>query len=257
MTTLYKPLTTILLTAIFATGYAQQTSSSLDTESNTIPEKGLSRVIPNVPPEMAAYFGNPTPVAHQIHTPIRWYAIEMADDATYWQNVNYQRVWLEMEIGQDISNPEIATFISDFQLTASDKRSMHPNLTNFYVFDRPGITPEEFVEMAITAKSIPGILFLEPAFIRTTQSIPNDPLWIDQWGPLAINAPEAWDYGVGGQSWGVMAVVDDAIDYFHEDLKDQAQYGRDYGYNDTDPYPDTTAQTHHTWTPSRKPTAHM
>ena len=246
MTLRYKPLTTILLTALLTTAYAQQKSTISETRPGAFPEKGLSHFIPNAPAEYAAYYGNPTSAADQIHTPIRWYAIEMADDTDYWQNVNYQRVWLELEIGQDIGNAEIGTFISDFQLTASDKGSMHPKLTNFYVFDRPGTTPEEFVEMAMIAKSIPGILFLEPAFIRTTQSIPNDPLWINQWGPLAINAPAAWDYGVGGQSWGVMAVVDDAVDYFHEDLKDQVQYGRDYGYNDADPYPDTTAQTHGT-----------
>lgn len=181
----------MLLTALIVSGYAQQTSPFSKTESGTTPEKGLSRIIPSVPPEMASYYGNPTPAAHQIHTPIKWYAIELADDANYWQNVNYQRVWLELEIGQDIANAEIATFISDFQLAASDKRSMHPNLTNFYVFDRPGITPEEFVEMAITAKSIPGILFLEPAFIRTTESIPNDPLWIDQWGPSCYQRPRS------------------------------------------------------------------
>lgn len=43
-----------------------------------------------------------------------------------------------------------------------------------------------------------------------------------------------------------MVMVDDAIDYFHEDLKDQAQYGYDYGYSDSDPYLDTIAQTHGT-----------
>ena len=254
MTKLYKPLATILLTAIFTAGYAQKTrtaclkktSSFSETESRAQPEKRISQFVPNVPAENAAYYGKPTAIADQIHSPIRWHAIELADDAGYWQNVNYQRVWLELEIGQSLANPEIAAFISDFQIGEPDKRSMHPNLSNFYVFDRPETTPEEFIEMALAAKSVTGILFLEPAFIRKAKFIPNDPLVYNQWGLSAINAPEAWDYGTGGQSLNVMAVVDDAVDWMHEDLSNQVNYGYDFANNDGDVYPDTDQQYHGT-----------
>lgn len=254
MKTFLKTLTTILLSTLFIVSCARQTATHYSpkkgaikgTELKTLSERGISRFVPNAPAEIASNYGKRTPVANQIHTPIKWYAIELANDPIYWQNVNRERVWLELEVGQDINAPEIAGFLSNFQLGAPDKYSMHPNLTNFYVFDRPETTPEQFVEMAKSAQSVAGILFLEPSFIRKTQSIPNDPLWSEQWGPLAINAHETWDYAAGERSWSIMAVIDDAIDWTHEDLKGQVWYGYDYASKDSDVNLDTISQTHGT-----------
>lgn len=254
MKTFLKTLSTILLATLFIVSCARQTarhysskkSAIIGTELKTLSERGFSRFVPNAPAEIAGNYGKRTPVANQIHTPIKWYAIKLANDPIYWQNVNRERVWLELEVGQDINAPEIAGFLSNFQLGAPDKHSMHPDLTNFYVFDRPETTPEQFVEMARSAQSVAGILFLEPSPIRKSKSIPNDPLWSEQWGPLAVNVPEAWDYAVDGKSWSIMAVIDDAVDFMHEDLIDQVAYGYDYTDKDSDVSLDTISQTHGT-----------
>lgn len=254
MKTLYKPIATILLTAVFAAGYAQQspmpyaklTSSVSEIESGTVSDSGPVQFRPNIPNQPHARASEPIPVSEQIHTPIRWYALELADDKDYWENVNPERVWLELEVGLDIANTEVVAFLNTFQLSAPVKRSMHPNLTNFYVFERPGTTAEQFVEMALSARSLPGVLFLEPSAIRKGNMIPNDPYWSSQWGPYAIYSDVAWDNGIGGQSWNVMAVIDDAVAYNHEDLKDQVTYGYDYGNDDSDPGLDGAEQTHGT-----------
>ena len=52
---------------------------------------------------------------------------------------------------------------------------------------------------------------------------PNDPAFVQQWGPTKIGAPAAWALGTGGQNSDrddiVVAVVDGGVDVAHEDLK--------------------------------------
>ena len=42
---------------------------------------------------------NLIPVEQQIHSPIRWYALENANNPKYWEHVNTERIWLELETG--------------------------------------------------------------------------------------------------------------------------------------------------------------
>lgn len=254
MRTLYKSFTTVLLAALFVSAQAQQnqmpypkkTALATQVSSPVAPQDGMEQFRPPTTIEQRSSAYDPIPVSEQFHTPIRWYAIELADDINYWENVNTERVWLELEVGASLNDEAINAFISSYQLSAPVNQSMHPQLTNFYVFERPGTTPEEFVAMAEAARGVPGILFLEPSAIRKGNFVPNDPLWGNQWGPYAIYSDVAWDSGLGGQTWNVMAVVDDAIDWMHEDLTDQVWYGYDYGNNDADPTLDGAQQTHGT-----------
>ncbi len=186
-------------------------------------------------------------VEHQIHSPIRWYALENADNPEYWKSVNTSQIWLELEVGTELTDPEIADFLAKNELGAPVKESMHPHVTNFFVFEKSEATAEEIIVMAESARSVPGVLFLEPSVIYKGNFIPNDPFWNQQWGPYAIFADEAWDFGTQGEnSWNVLAVLDDAIDYTHEDLSDQVWYGYDYGFDDNNPYPDDPVQKHGT-----------
>ena len=154
------------------------------------------------------------PVEDQIHSPIRWYALENADNPDYWTHVNTNRIWLELETGITLADSEIATFLETFGLAEPVQKSMHPHITNFFVFERPGTTAQEIITMAETAREVTGVSFLEPSVIYKGNVIPNDPLWSQQWGPYAIYATEAWDYGTqGANSWNVLGVVDDAIDW--------------------------------------------
>jgi len=187
------------------------------------------------------------PAQDQIHSPVRWYAIENAEKPDYWRHVDTDLIWLELETGSELSDENIAAFTEKFDLTDPVSESMHPHLTKFYVFEKPGTTAEQIIAMAKAAREVPGIFFLEPSVIYKGHDIPNDPMWNLQWGPFAIFADEAWTYGAQGEgSLNVLAVLDDAIDWMHEDLYDQVWYGYDYGFNDWDPTPDDAVQTHGT-----------
>lgn len=74
-----------------------------------------------------------------------------------------------------------------------------------------------------------GILYAQPNYLHQADRMPNDPLFPDYlWGmdntgqtggtaDVDIDAPEAWESGVGGPSVTV-AVIDTGVDYGHEDL---------------------------------------
>lgn len=250
MKELYTFLTAAALIAVVNTS-AQETAmpypkkSLGQSEQNSALPSSQSRPLPriqqdqNLPAPLI-------PVEDQIHSPIRWYAIENADNPDYWKHVNTSRIWLELELGVELSNAEIAAFLIEFELGDPVKQSMHPHATNFFVFEKAGATAQEVLDMAKSARTVPGVLFLEPSVIYKGSATPNDPLWNTQWGPYAIFADEAWDYGTQGEnSWNVLAVVDDAIDWQHEDLSDQVWYGYDYGFNDDDPSLDVADEQAH------------
>jgi subtilisin family serine protease len=86
---------------------------------------------------------------------------------------------------------------------------------------------------------------------------PNDVMFKDQWhlnntgqgGGTAnadINAPEAWEITRGNPNV-VIAVIDDAFDVAHEDLKDNLLLQKDFSAepDDNDPSPDETGREKH------------
>ncbi len=54
---------------------------------------------------------------------------------------------------------------------------------------------------------------------RSTNTIPNDPLYAQQWYLPAIDAPAAWDSTTGDTSQ-VIAIIDTGVDWNHPDLDD-------------------------------------
>jgi len=61
--------------------------------------------------------------------------------------------------------------------------------------------------------SIVTALALQTGLARAT----NDPLWFEQWAPVQIHAPDAWDKGVTGAGV-IVGVVDTGIDFGHPEL---------------------------------------
>jgi thermitase len=86
--------------------------------------------------------------------------------------------------------------------------------------------------------------YLEPNRKYVTQSVPNDRDWIEQWGPLKIQADWAWNTTVGNSSI-LVAVIDTGIDYNHPDLiANYVPLGYNWVNNDTDPMDDNGHGTH-------------
>jgi len=106
-------------------------------------------------------------------------------------------------------------------------------------------TPSMVISIAKAAKQVVGIKYVEPAVHYKKSYTPNDPLYEYQWGPYVSNFENGWEYGMGGNSYNVVAVIDDACDWNHEDLYDQVWYGWDYAMEDWDITPDNPQEHKH------------
>ena len=89
--------------------------------------------------------------------------------------------------------------------------------------------------------SSPLVKAAEPNIVfRATATIPNDPLYDQQWnlkGPYGVKADEAWDLQRGSTGM-TLAVIDTGMDYLHQDLLGRRLGGWDYYNGDADPWDD-------------------
>ncbi|MFH1377006.1 MAG: S8 family serine peptidase [Candidatus Woesearchaeota archaeon] len=101
----------------------------------------------------------------------------------------------------------------------------------------------KYVSNIISKNSL--VLIAEPEYIGYLTSIPNDPLFSDQWGlhntgqnggtPDAdIDAPEAWDLETGSEDI-IISIIDTGADLDHEDLVDKLLPGWDVFNHDLIP----------------------
>jgi thermitase len=80
------------------------------------------------------------------------------------------------------------------------------------------VEPGQELETIARLQREPGVLYAEPNYIAFAfDTIPNDPLYGNQWGLPKINGPAAWDI-TAGSSDVIIAVVDTGIDLDHPDL---------------------------------------
>ena len=63
-----------------------------------------------------------------------------------------------------------------------------------------------------------NVRYATPDVSYRVQTIPDDPLYEDQWGMESIGAPEAWERSTGSKSV-IVAVLDSGIDLTHPDLE--------------------------------------
>jgi subtilisin family serine protease len=70
--------------------------------------------------------------------------------------------------------------------------------------------------------------------VTSHDTVPNDPLWSNQWGPRKVSAPLAWDTTLGDPST-VIAVIDTGVDRSQPDLTGGVLAGWDFIANDSDP----------------------
>jgi hypothetical protein len=63
-------------------------------------------------------------------------------------------------------------------------------------------------EVVTQLNQSPAVVFAEPNYlVRIADTLPNDPGWGSQYGPVNIQAPQAWDITTGSSSV-VIAVID-------------------------------------------------
>jgi thermitase len=73
-------------------------------------------------------------------------------------------------------------------------------------------------EVVTQLNQSPAVEFAEPNYlVQIADTIPNDPRWSSQYGPVNIQAPQAWDITTGSSSV-VVAVIDSGVDLGHPDL---------------------------------------
>ncbi|NPB03489.1 MAG: S8 family serine peptidase [Thermotogae bacterium] len=90
------------------------------------------------------------------------------------------------------------------------------------------------------------VVYAEPMLIYRTTFWPNDPLFgAHLWGMWAIYADKAWDI-IRGNSSVKVCVVDEGMDYNHEDLSGNYAGGYDMVDLDSDPYPADASEMHGT-----------
>ncbi len=71
---------------------------------------------------------------------------------------------------------------------------------------------------AVALSASPDVAWAEPDYLaQAVNTIPNDPLFTQQWGLARVQAPAAWDVVTGTLST-VIAIVDSGIDMTHPDL---------------------------------------
>src|SRR3972149_3580990 len=79
--------------------------------------------------------------------------------------------------------------------------------------------------------------------VFAVETIPNDPRWSEQYGPVRIKGPQAWDLSTGS-SIVIISVIDTGVACSHEDLTGKCVAGFDFVNNDPDPFDDHGHGTH-------------
>jgi len=104
-----------------------------------------------------------------------------------------------------------------------------------YVVDvRRGRTLDAIEELA----EAPAVEYVErDAAVQSFTTTPNDTLWEQQWGPMLVRAPTAWDATMGSPGI-IVAVLDTGIDSTHPDLQDAVVPGYDFVEGDAFPTDD-------------------
>lgn len=99
--------------------------------------------------------------------------------------------------------------------------------------------PAGQVDEAIDSlEASPALEYVEPEVVlKATDTIPNDALWHEQWGPQRVRAQKAWDATRGSPSM-VVAVVDTGVDFSHPDLQGLFVDGYDFVNQDSTPRDD-------------------
>lgn len=162
------------------------------------------------------------------------YALRNLDNPDYWREAVPGRFIVRFRHGTDES--ALVKAFASFGARLVKKSQTGADFVVVEINDPSVETGADFIR---TAYSHPDVLWAEPLFRAKAFFTPNDPYWMDQWGPYVMYMDLAWDAGQGSKSV-VVGIVDQGVDYTHPDLS--ANFGSDKGYDfvdeDDDPFPD-------------------
>lgn len=99
------------------------------------------------------------------------------------------------------------------------------------------VPPADTQAALAEAAASPAVEYVERDAAVRSFATPNDTLWLEQWGPLLVDGPDAWDASMGSPSI-VVAVLDTGIDGTHPDLQSSLVAGYDFVNGDSDPADD-------------------
>jgi len=140
-----------------------------------------------------------------------------------------------------------------------------PNLHNIYKLSFDGNASVELMVQAFEEDF--NVEYAEPDYLfRAMETIPDDPMYSQQWHHAAVNAPALWDSTIGDTSQ-IIGIIDTGVDWDHPDLDENiwinwAEYhgaqgvdddgngyvddirGWDWISNDNDPNDDNSHGTH-------------
>ncbi|HRF59765.1 MAG TPA: S8 family peptidase [Fimbriimonadaceae bacterium] len=92
-------------------------------------------------------------------------------------------------------------------------------------------------------RSMPNVVYAEPNYKVRAFGVPNDPGWSQQYGPLKMQCPAAWDLETGDPGV-IIAIIDTGIDLSHPDLSGKLVPGYDFVNQDANPQDDQGHGTH-------------
>lgn len=115
--------------------------------------------------------------------------------------------------------------------TASEDGQVDPSAevanqmeATYLVSFNPEVDPTDVISQL---SQLPEVVDVEPNYYYSTMFVPNDTDWAQQWGPVAIHCPDAWDRQTGSSSVTV-AIVDSGVDLNHPDLQINLLQGRNF-----------------------------
>lgn len=111
---------------------------------------------------------------------------------------------------------------------------------NTYIVTVKGNAKKELIKY----KKNSSVKFAELNYNIEKFSMPNDPLFDQQYGPQIIQAPEAWEIERGQSNFVTVAIIDTGVSKSHPELKDKLVPGYDFINNDSDPDDDEGHGTH-------------
>jgi len=169
------------------------------------------------------------------------YALRNLGNPDYWRDAVPGRFIVRFRHGTDES-----ALVKDFSGYGARIVKRSRTGADFVVIEISDPSVETGADFIRQAYAHPDVLWAEPLFRARAFFTPNDPYWIDQWGPYVMYMDLAWDVSQGSGSV-VVGIVDEGVDYTHPDLA--ANFGSQKGYDfvdeDSDPFPDSLYKETH------------